>query len=693
MQCTLLQVNVRILLSPLGCAIQVPANKSQQQTNGACQDRAPIVWLQLKQSDTSASSMLHMPTVQACQPRPCHSACCHVVPHIGTARRPVCRPKAQPSSSDAIPSGSDERPNAPLQASSSLSSSEGANQRTNAYAAAGRSSSSAQGSGGQAGQARAVDFQPRLLTIGLQRAANIQALQALWQNYQHQFNSYHFSALMQQLTRLHHQVTAGLAQGSVQHQAQQQMQQSQQGRNASLAELEQELGHLLDNSPSPSIRASSSTAAAAGSRGSSSSSNGSAGGGGSGGGRRARRVVPSRGLAELCPALDGYEHLSSSPPAGAQQQQEQRRPAVTWRTPQQQQQQPQQPSAAGGAVRQPLQAERRQWRPQGLSTTGNNGGGSGRREGGRRQQHQQASEGSVLAAQQAQQELQQIHQLALTAAAAALQPNRTELLDHRALVMVVRNLAKMQLYDSKTVQQLFRALEAGVLSELDPQQLTNLIWSVGSCVSSAQEDKSPYRMNMVPAVLIRQIEPVVPVPAAAAQVSSGTDAAVQGDVQWEQVAAVAEPAAADSERTDAAQGGAAAAVASSDLFADAATITAPMVWSRGTIKPPQEWLSAAADALLQQLPKCTSQGVAMAVWGFAQLGFSPPAAWWQQLWEVTQDSLPEYSAQDLALLMCGIGKLGPEVGDCQCDGHTCLIKSWSASIPALPRCPKNGLVT
>jgi hypothetical protein len=52
----------------------------------------------------------------------------------------------------------------------------------------------------------------------------------------------------------------------------------------------------------------------------------------------------------------------------------------------------------------------------------------------------------------------------------------------------------------------------------------------------------------------------------------------------------------------------------------------------------------------------------MALWGFAELGFSPPAEWWEQFWGVTQGALPQYSAQDLALLMCAVGKLGPEVG-------------------------------
>jgi hypothetical protein len=226
----------------------------------------------------------------------------------------------------------------------------------------------------------------------------------------------------------------------------------------------------------------------------------------------------------------------------------------------------------------------------------------------------------------------------------------------------------MQLYDSTIMQQLLRALGAQALPQLDPQQLTNLIWSVGSCVGGTDGDeRSPYQTLAVPVVL-RRSGAVVAVAAAAAEVGSGVGESRLGEeredgMQWEQVAAVAELAtAADADAVAELKEGISAAAAA-DLFADAASGSVPSVLSnsRGDLLP-AEWLAAAADALLQQLPKCKSQGVAMALWGFAELGFSPPAEWWEQFWGLTQCALPQYSAQDLALLMCAVGKLGPEVG-------------------------------
>ncbi|KAF8071080.1 TBC2 [Scenedesmus sp. PABB004] len=74
-------------------------------------------------------------------------------------------------------------------------------------------------------------------------------------------------------------------------------------------------------------------------------------------------------------------------------------------------------------------------------------------------------------------------------------------------------------------------------------------------------------------------------------------------------------------------------------------------------QPPREWLAAAAAALQEQLPRCSSSGVAMAVWGLGQLGFSPGTAWWDALWAGTQARLGEFSGNELALLIYACGKL------------------------------------
>lgn len=441
-----------------------------------------------------------------------------------------------------------------------------------------------------------AEFKPRVLTTGLRRAATIQALEGLWHSFQHQFNSYHFSVLMQQLTKLHDAVSTGLA-------AQQNTsaQQQHQASDASLAELEQELGHLLN---------------------------------GNSGSQQGQDAAPAESRSRV------------------------RR--ISWRTDQQQESTAAaslSTAAAAGpaATRPPLQVDRPQWRPPAGSSSSSAGRVRGRQHHTPRQPHQQDIT--------QQQVLQRIHRLALTAAAAALKPGRAEALDHRALVMVARNLAKMQLHNSSILQQLLRVLGPDVLPELDAQQLTNLIWSLGSCASSGQEDRSPYRTLLVPAVLGRPV-PVMAVAAAAAASTTVSSAAGDGSrsTQWEQVAAVAEPPGTDS--TDELEMQAAAAAASMDAFVDAVSIRAPAAGSSSRLKdqPPADWLSAAADALMQRLPACTSQGVAMALWGFAQLGFSPPATWWRRFWGLTQGGLPSYSAQDLALLICGIGKLGPKVG-------------------------------
>jgi hypothetical protein len=240
--------------------------------------------------------------------------------------------------------------------------------------------------------------------------------------------------------------------------------------------------------------------------------------------------------------------------------------------------------------------------------------------------------------------------------------------------MVAHNLAKMQLQDSSIMQQLQQALGPGVLSELDPQQLTNLIWAVGVSGSSVQGDSSgPYKLLLVP-VALRRSGPVVPVSAAAAALvdsSSGSSHSLGGGVQsaWEEVPAVAEPAAADMSCDDL------PAAAAIDTFADAMAVPSAVIstaaGSNSTCQPSEEWLAAAADALLQQLLKCSSQGVSMALWGFAQLGYSPADAWWEEFWPGTQSSLQQYSPQDLALLMCAVGKLGPQV--CMCSVHGRLL--------------------
>jgi hypothetical protein len=243
--------------------------------------------------------------------------------------------------------------------------------------------------------------------------------------------------------------------------------------------------------------------------------------------------------------------------------------------------------------------------------------------------------------------------------------------------MVAHNLAKMQLQDGSIMQQLLQALGPDVLPELDPQQLTNLIWAVGISGSSAQGDSSgPYKLLLVPAAL-RRSGPLVPVIAAAAALvdsSSSSSHSLGGEVQpaWEQVPAVAEPAAAGMSCDDL------PAAAAIDSFADAmavsGTVSSTAAGSSNTCQPSEEWLAAAADALLQQLPNCSSQGVSMALWGFAQLGYSPADAWWEGLWLGMQGSLQQYSPQDLALLMCAVGKLGPQV--CSFSVHGRLRSVW-----------------
>jgi hypothetical protein len=226
--------------------------------------------------------------------------------------------------------------------------------------------------------------------------------------------------------------------------------------------------------------------------------------------------------------------------------------------------------------------------------------------------------------------------------------------------MITLNLAKMQLHNEPILQQLLQTLNAGVLHTLDPQQLTNLIWSLGACVNSARADKSPYTVLAVPAIL--RGTGSFGAEAAVADISSSSSSSSDGaEAAWEQVPAVVEPQATvgsfDEPQT---------AAMALDSFADAVSLTPPLFGgtsssSRSLFQPSADWLAVSAECLLAQLPQCSSQGVAMSLWGFAQLGYSPEGPWWDSFWACTQDLLQQYSAQDLALLMCAVGKLGPEV--------------------------------
>jgi hypothetical protein len=488
----------------------------------------------------------------------------------------------------------------------------------------------------------------------------------MWWQYQQHFNSIHFSALLQQLARLHDQVTSGLKQGPSNHQQghpqaqqhQQQQQQQQQQRNAELAELEQELGHLLDNGDPPPAAVFTAAAAAAGGP---STSN-----------RRRRKVT--RGLADLCPAIDGYEHMNTTPAGPNQQQQQQ----LAWRSTQQ----PQTVLPAAGATASStdgvppavlpasgsttaggtLQYQRPLWHPPPAGPAVTTTSSSSTRKRQRQQQQQQQQQLYICQLQQGVQaeQLGRIHRLALAAAAAALQPGIQEPLDNRAYVMIAHSLAKMQLHNEAILQQLLQVLNPGVLQALDPQQLTNLIWSVGACVNSAQADRSPYTVLVVPAILRNTGSFVAE--AAVADVSSSSSSSDGAEATWEQVPAVIEPPAAAGSVEEPPSANMAL-----DSFADAVSLTPPLFGSsssssRSFFQPPDAWLAASAEALLAKLPQCSSQGVAMSLWGFAQLGYSPEGAWWDSFWATTEESLQQYSAQDLALLMCAVGKLGPQVG-------------------------------
>jgi len=439
------------------------------------------------------------------------------------------------------------------------------------------------------------------------------ALQDLWQQHQQQFNSFHFSVLMQQLTKLHDQVNTAIAQAAPQQQQQRHTGQHKQQRSA-LADLEQELGHLLHGDSSKQGAA----AAATGNSGSSSSATSS-------------RPLHSRGLAELCPALDGYEHIvggdtaARSLTAQAQQQPRSRR---TQQPPPQLQTRLGGPTAAisGQQLQRPL-------RPPHTHSTP------------RQQRNAAPLQPPPAQEQQQQQLLLQIHNLARAAAAAAVTPSRRAGLDDRSLVMVAHNLAKMQLHDADTLTRLLQVLGPGVLRRLDAQQLTNLIWSVGTCANSAQGDRSPYQL-LVPPGHTASTERAR---------SQQQQQQQQGEKQRDKHRALLA-----SEK---------AAPAAGLLARDALGVRISHSSSSssgggggGGYRVPASWLSAAADSLLVLLPQCSSQGVSMALWGFAQAGYSPPEPWWQALWAATEGSLQDYSPQNLALTMCAVGKLGPQVG-------------------------------
>eukprot|EP00878_Enallax_costatus_P019876 GHUV01020986.1.p1 GENE.GHUV01020986.1~~GHUV01020986.1.p1 ORF type:complete len:509 (+),score=166.94 GHUV01020986.1:458-1984(+) len=228
----------------------------------------------------------------------------------------------------------------------------------------------------------------------------------------------------------------------------------------------------------------------------------------------------------------------------------------------------------------------------------------------RQQQHKQPEPSTPQRPEQPA-ELATAQQLAGNIAAAALQPGQREQLDGRALVMITHSLAKVGLGDSQLLHSIIQATGPHVLRRLDAQQLTNLIWSVAVCTlqsrhgqNSSRESSNSYASNG------RGPDSNGSLPSAAALPPAGVAASSQRRFQL-----------------------------------------------------PYSWLAAAAAALQQQLDRCDSAGLAMALWGFAQVGFRPEDAWWSAFWSATQDRLSGYSGQDLSLVMYACGKLKAKVPD------------------------------
>lgn len=202
----------------------------------------------------------------------------------------------------------------------------------------------------------------------------------------------------------------------------------------------------------------------------------------------------------------------------------------------------------------------------------------------------------------------QVQQLARRVAAAALSVGTRQGLDLRCLVMMSVNLVKVGVFDQQLHAPLRDSLGPQVLPQLDAQQLTNLIWAVGTCAASGAVGANG--SSMAPGK--RGIYST-----ASTQQTSSSGSSSGSSISWR-------------------------------------------------AKQPMPWLHAAAGQLRVMLPCCSDAGVAMAVWGFAQAGFNPGAAWWEAFWVATQPVLQSYSAQNLALLACALGKLQVQVSTAGC---------------------------
>lgn len=237
-----------------------------------------------------------------------------------------------------------------------------------------------------------------------------------------------------------------------------------------------------------------------------------------------------------------------------------------------------------------------------------------------RPQQQQQQHGASAGTQQ-QTGLDAARQLAQNIARAALQPARSKQLDGRALVMITHSLAKVGVADPQLLHNIVQATGHGFLRQLDAQQITNIIWSIAICTLQSRRLQFSSRA-----------------PESNSHSSSHSGTGLLGS-------------------------------------------NSPNKLSRRRFELPHSWLAAAADALQQQLDMCDSAGVAMALWGFAQLGFKPDDSWWSGFWVATQDKLAGYSGQDLSSVMYAVGKLKAKVRA----GPANLTDTLSMQLPPLTR--------
>jgi hypothetical protein len=217
-------------------------------------------------------------------------------------------------------------------------------------------------------------------------------------------------------------------------------------------------------------------------------------------------------------------------------------------------------------------------------------------------------------------------QLAHTVAAYALSPSIRQQLDARAVAMISHALAKVGLQDQQLLAGIVQAtaLEAGLLNQLDAQQLCNLIWSVAVCVDSVNGVSGPYmaRELAFSSSSSQQARPGNGKPNTAPGASSS------GNVQQQA------PAASTSS-------------SSSSL-------------SLHQYELPKAWLSGVERAFGYKVGDASSAGLAMAVWGFCRLGLRP-GPWLRAFFEKSGSQLHNFSSQELAMVAYALGKLKAEV--------------------------------